>query len=129
MKIEKNYNNPHFGMKVSLNSNFHDVLKVAKSNNKYFELDSALNSLLHVEAPDLVIIHGVNKKNQMFSTFMCGRNSVVNNTIGCNTPAEASLRGLLDLVNKDNPKLMQLLKSKVKRLISEQEIISRYTTK
>lgn len=129
MDIKRNYNNPNFGLKVSLNTPFHDVMKTAKDSKKFFELDGTLNSLLHVDGPDLVIIHGVNKENQMFSSFVCGKISIQNNTIGCKTPAEASLRALLELTDKNSPKLMKLLKGKVKRFISESEIIDRYTTK
>ena len=126
MDIRRNYNNPAFGMQIYRNTPFFEVLKTAKQNKEIFELDETLNSLLHVNAPDMVIIHGVNEKNQIFSTFVCGQNSVRNTTYGCKTPAEASLRALLKLIDKDDPKLMQLLKSRVKRFISEEEIIKRY---
>lgn len=121
--------NPAFGLRIKDNRAFRQVLSTAKYNKKFLELDSTLNSLLHVKGNDIVIIHGYTKEGAIYSTFLCGEKSVLNNTTGCQTPAQASLKAILDLVDKDNPKLMQLLGSRVKRFISEAEIINRYTIK
>lgn len=128
MDIKNNYQSPYFGLKIYDNTAFREVINIAIKQKKLLELDGVLNNLLHVEGQDIVIIHGT-ANNAMYSTFTAGKRSIQNLTTGCKSPAEASLKALFDLVDRDNPKLMRLLGSKVNRDLSEAKIIARYTTK
>ena len=127
MEIRLNTARPSFGIKVYNNYAYHQVVGAAKKCQCVHDLDNALNNLLHIQGDNLLIVHGY-KEGKIFSTFVCGKRTVFNETQGCATPEDASLRGLLRFIDKDDSKLMRLLNSKVKRdTISTEFLTDRYT--
>jgi hypothetical protein len=129
MQISNNPVRPTFGIRICNSNNaLTEIVECAAGRNQLPLLDGILNNLYHVKGGDLLITHGV-RNGSVYSNFTIGKNTVSNFIEGYTNPAEVSLKGLFDLLDKNNPKLMQLLGAKVSRFVSKDSIIYRYSAK
>lgn len=127
MEISYNNSQPSFGIKIyNKNNALTDIIEYADKHKKLPYLDGALANLSNVKGGDLLIIHG-KSGNAIYSSFTIGRNTVRNEVKGCSSYQEASYNAILELVDRDCPKLMQLLRRKVKRKFNVKQMIEKYS--
>jgi len=129
MEISNNYHSPSFGLHVKRNTCFENLVQWSERHKMLPALDDILNNLSHIEGEDLLIMHGRNPQGVVYSSFSIGRKSVVNDTKGTKVPAVATFRALQELLDRDNPKLMRLLGGQIKRNLTSEEILNKYTAK
>lgn len=130
MKIPETRCDTSFGLKFYRNKSFEDVVNYAVKNNKLSELDYALGRLLKVEGDDILIVHGRDQYNRVFSSFSAGKRSVRNSAFGMQSAAAASYSALMELVETSNQKLAKLLGKKVAGMeIKPDAIINKYSVK
>ncbi len=124
MEISKKCNHPAFTAKFIPNKAFKEVVDYAQKTKQLRALDSALNNLKKANEGDILIMHGSNG-NRVFSNFTMGKRSIYNQT--ANTPAEASLNGIIDLGTLGS-KFRKLVGGNVKENITANDIMKNYTT-
>ena len=129
MQISNHIAQPSFGIRICNNNNaLTEIVERASARKQLPLLDGILNNLYHIEGDDLIINHGV-LNGVPYSNFTMGKRTVSNIVEGSSNPADVSLKALFELLDRENPKLMQLLGGKVKRYVSKENIISRYSSK
>ena len=127
MKISNYQAQPTFGIRFyNGNKAFTEVLDYAYKHKKLQQLDEVMSNLINVRGGDILIIHGQSGKN-MYSSFTMGRKSVRNEVRGFKSPVEATFNAIIDLIDRDNPKLMQLLQGRVKRDFNYKNMLKKYT--
>lgn len=127
MEITNNYAKQAFGARFERKA-FAEVVDYAAKTRQLNKLDSALNSLLHVNTNkgDILVVHGKNKDGQIFSSFTLGKKSVQNSAINCKTPAEASFKGIIKL-GEFGHKYRRLFGNAPKSDLKPEDIMTRYS--
>ena len=127
MEISRYPAQTSFGIKFYNHNNaLREVIEYAAEHDKLPYLDGALNSLSNVKGGDILIVHGQHG-GALFSSFTLGRNSVRNDVKGCESYAEATYNAIIELVDRDCPKLMQLLRKRVKRNFYVEDMVKKYS--
>ena len=114
---------PSFGIRIyNKNNALTEITEVAVKRGMLPTLDGILNNLSQIKGDNLVISHGIHKPTGVIF-------SITNNVQDCATPADASLKALFELLDKDNPKLMRLLGKRISRFVRKEDIIRKYSVK
>lgn len=122
-----NHYTPAFKANFENNRAFLEVAKYAEETGCLRTLDTALNNIKKANRGKITLVHGKNANGEIYSFFTTGRRSVPNNTSEAQTPAEASLYGIMELSMLTKKFKSLLGVSKVEQNISAEKIIKEYT--
>ena len=130
MEINKTCQHPAFTANFVRNDAFEGIVNYAQKTGKLHVLDTALNKLKNANEGDVLVVHGGNAKEELFSNFTVGRKSasVQRSNYDAESKEELSFFGILDLAKLENSNLFKMLfGKKVKNNVSAQDIFDRYT--
>lgn len=131
MEVQKTCYAPAFQAKFVDNKAFREVVQYANEKGCMRTLDSALNTLKKTNNGDITIFHGTSPDGKLFSNFRYTyrgfiSRSCVNPTLNCESAAEASMDGILEL-SMLSKKFYSLTGRNPECHITPEDIIKTYT--